>query len=219
MLCGSEVEQRLVIARSAAYAQPVPVARTDERRRILIEQHLPLVRAIARRFVHRGEPLEDLVQVGALGLIKAVDRFDPRRGVTLGAYAAPTIAGEIQRHLRDRLGLIRVPRDAGHEAAAARFPLPLEAAGIQRADDAAEQGLTRSEDRAVLASGLRTLPRRDRRVVQMRYYDELSQRRIAARMGISQVHVSRILRDSLGRLGRELGSTSPSSRTGDLVPR
>ena len=171
----------------------------------MIEQHLPLVRTIARRFTNRGEPFEDLVQVGAVGLIKAVDRFDSRRGVTLGAYAAPTIAGEIQRHLRDRATLIRIPRDAGEEAAAARFPLPLEVAGGSQLDDAAERGLTRSEDRALVASGLRILPQRERQVVQLRYYGDLTQRGIAAQLGISQVHVSRLLRDSLGRLGRELG--------------
>jgi RNA polymerase sigma-B factor len=173
----------------------------QEARRLLIEQHLPLVRTIARRFTHRGESFEDLVQVGAVGLINAVDRFDPSRGVTLGAYAAPTIAGEIQRHLRDRSTLIRIPRSAGAEAAAARFPLPLEAAGGSQTDDA----LTQSEDRALVASGLRALPRRERQVVELRYYGDLSQRRIAAQLGISQVHVSRLLRDSLGRLGRELG--------------
>ena len=176
----------------------------QETRRLLIEQHLPLVRTIARRFTHRGESFEDLVQVGAVGLIKAVDRFDPRRGVTLGAYAAPTIAGEIQRHLRDRATLIRIPRGAGEEAAAARFPLSLEAAGGSHSDDA-EQGLARSEDRALVAIGLRALPRREREVVQLRYYDDLTQRGIAAQLGISQVHVSRLLRNSLGRLGRELG--------------
>lgn len=180
-------------------------ARSQEARRLLIEQHLPLVRTIARRFTHRGESFEDLLQVGALGLIKAVDRFDPQRGVTLGAYAAPTIAGEIQRHLRDRATLIRIPRGAGDEAAAARFPLPLEAAGGSQADDAAELGLARSEDRALVAIGLRALPRRERQIVQLRYYGDLSQRGIAAQLGISQVHVSRLLRDSLGRLGRELG--------------
>jgi RNA polymerase sigma-B factor len=176
-----------------------------EERRLLIEQHLPLVRAVARRFAHRGEPLDDLVQVGALGLIKAVDRFDPERGVTLGAYAAPTIAGEIRRHLRDRATLIRIPRSAGDDATAARFPLPLETAGGAQADEAAAAGLSRSEDRALVASGLRALPPRERRVVQLRYYADLSQRGIAAELGISQVHVSRLLRDSLGRLGRQLG--------------
>lgn len=180
-------------------------AMPQEARRLQIEQHLPLVRTIARRFAHRGESLEDLVQVGAVGLIKAVDRFDPHRGVTLGAYAAPTIAGEIQRHLRDRSTLIRIPRGAGDEAAAARFPLPLEAAGGLQTDDAAERGLARSEDRALVAIGLRALPRRERRVVQLRYYGDLSQRGIADQLGISQVHVSRLLRDSLGRLSRELG--------------
>jgi RNA polymerase sigma-B factor len=180
-------------------------AAKQETRRLLIEQHLPLVRTIARRFTHRGESFEDLVQVGAVGLINAVDRFDPGRGVTLGAYAAPTIAGEIQRHLRDRTTLIRIPRAAGDEAAAARFPLPLEAAGSSQADDAAERGLARSEDRVLVALGLRALPRRERQVVQLRYYGDLSQRGIAAQLGISQVHVSRLLRDSLGRLGRELG--------------
>lgn len=176
-----------------------------EARGKVIEQHLPLVRTIARRFTNRGEPLEDLVQVGAVGLIKAVDRFDPGRGVTLGAYAAPTIAGEIQRHLRDRATLIRIPRGAGDEAAAARFPLSFESAGSSQTDHSAEQGLARSEDRALVATGLRTLPRRERQVVQLRYYGDLSQRGIAAQLGISQVHVSRLLRDSLGRLGRELG--------------
>ena len=194
----SFIETRRIVGNVAAET-------TDEARRLAIERHLPLVHAVARRFAHRGEPLEDLVQVGALGLIKAVDRFDPARGVTLGAYAAPTIAGEIRRHLRDRVTLIRIPRDAGDEAAAARFPLPLEAAASSRPDDAAERGLARSEDRALVASGLRALPKRERRVVRMRYYGELSQRGIAMHMGISQVHVSRILRDSLGRLGRELG--------------
>ena len=172
-------------------------------RRDLIERHLPLVRAVARRFAHRGESLEDLVQVGAVGLIKAVDRFDRSRGVTLGAYAAPTIAGEIRNHLRDRGTLIRLPRDA-EQGAPARFPLPLEPAVELWPDAAAERGLERSEDRALLAGGLRTLPSRERRIVQLRYYGGLSQRGIAAELGISQVHVSRLLRDSLGKLRAEL---------------
>lgn len=176
-----------------------------EERHRLIEQHLPLVRAIARRYAHRGESFDDLVQVGAVGLIKAVDRFDPGRGVTLGAYAAPTIAGEIRRHLRDRVTLIRIPRNAGDEASPARFPLPLESAEGVEPNLAAEAGLAESEDRVLVASGLRALPRRERRVLELRYYGDLTQRRIADQLGISQVHVSRLLRDSLGLLGRELG--------------
>jgi RNA polymerase sigma-B factor len=76
----------------------------------LIEAYLPLVHALAHRFAHRGERVEDLVQVGSIGLIKAVDRFEPSRGVDLAAFAVPNIVGEIKRHLRDRSGLIRVPR-------------------------------------------------------------------------------------------------------------
>ena len=176
-------------------------------RRQLIELHLPLVRAVARRFANRGESLEDLVQVGAVGLIKAVDRFDRGRGVTLGAYAAPTIAGEIKNHLRDRGSLIRLPRDAEPEAPA-RFPLPLEATVALWPDAAAERGLERGEDRALLAGGLRALPSRERRIVHLHYYGDLSQRGIAAELGISQVQVSRLLRESLGRLRSELGRSA-----------
>lgn len=75
-----------------------------------IEAHLPLVRRLAHRFARRGEDLDDLVQVGAVGLINAVDRFDPSRGVALTSYAVPCIVGEIQRHLRDRAQVVRVPR-------------------------------------------------------------------------------------------------------------
>lgn len=173
-------------------------------RRQLIERHLPLVRAVARRFAHRGESLEDLVQVGAVGLIKAVDRFDPSRGVTLGSYAAPTIAGEIRHHLRDRGTLIRLPRNAEH-GPPAQTSLPLEATIERWPDAAAERGLERSEDRALLAGGLQALPIRERRIVQLHYYGGLSQRGIAAELGISQVHVSRLLQASLGKLRVELG--------------
>lgn len=169
----------------------------------LIERHLPLVRAVARRYAHRGEPVEDLVQVGALGLIKAVDRFDRSRGVTLGAYAATAVEGEIRNHLRDRGTLIRIPRDAASESPA-RHPLPLETTVELWADAAAEQRLARGEDRALLADGLRRLPRRERQILELRYYDDLSQRGIAEALGISQVHVSRLLRASLGHLRDEL---------------
>src|SRR5215468_871781 len=80
-------------------------------RQELIGRYMPLVRSLARRYAYRGEPLDDLVQVGAVGLIKAVDRFDVERGVKLSTFAAPNIAGEIKRHFRDRGWSIRVPRD------------------------------------------------------------------------------------------------------------
>src|SRR6185437_7784873 len=81
-----------------------------EAREQLIEQYLPLVRSLARRYSYRGEQLEDLVQVGCIGLIKAIDRFDIDRGVELTTYATPNIIGEIKRHFRDKGWAIRVPR-------------------------------------------------------------------------------------------------------------
>ena len=80
-------------------------------RQELVERLLPLVRTIARRYQHRGEPLEDLVQVGCIGLMKAVDRFDLDRGVKLSTFAVPNIAGEIKRYFRDRSSAMRIPRD------------------------------------------------------------------------------------------------------------
>jgi RNA polymerase sigma-B factor len=79
----------------------------------LIELHLPLVRALARRYANRGERLEDLVQVGAIGLIEAIDRFDPEKGSDFASFAVPTITGEIRNHLRDRTNVVRIPRRAG----------------------------------------------------------------------------------------------------------
>ena len=76
----------------------------------LVEQHLPLVRRLARRHAGAGEPFEDLVQVGALGLVAAARRYDPGRGVPFAAYAIPTVDGELRRHLRDRVSIVRVPR-------------------------------------------------------------------------------------------------------------
>ena len=176
----------------------------DARRR-LIEQHLPLVRALASRFMHDGEQLEDLVQVGSVGLIKAVDRFDPDRGSSLRAYAIPTIVGEIRRHLRDGTQPLRVPRAQRALGPVRAVPLELEADTAR--DSAAERGLELGEERVLLASGLRTLARRERRIVHLRYYGGLSQRRIAAELGLSQVHVSRLLRESLGKLRSEIGQT------------
>ena len=177
-----------------------------EARRQLIERHLPLVRALAPRFAGRGEAVDDLVQVGAVGLIKAVDRFDPTRGTSLAAYAVPTIQGEIRRHLRDNAHLLRLPRDREELARALALPpVSIEASGIAVADAAAERRLERGEERALIERGLRNLGRRERRIVRLRYFGGLSQRRIAAEVGLSQVHVSRLLRESLRTLRRELG--------------
>jgi RNA polymerase sigma-B factor len=102
-------EMRLTRAEAAALQRAYRDEGDLAARAQLIEAYLPLVRSLAQRFADRGEQVEDLVQVGSIGLIKAVDRFEPARG-TLAAFAVPTIVGEIRRHLRDRSGLIRVPR-------------------------------------------------------------------------------------------------------------
>jgi RNA polymerase sigma-B factor len=175
-------------------------ARDPDARRKLIERHLPLVRSLARRFSSRGEHLDDLTQVGAVGLIKAVDRFDPARGSSLAAYAIPTIVGEIRRHLRDTGQLVRVTRDDQAAGVVVRA-VPLEEGAQQAA--APEPG----DERVLIECGLRALPRRERRIVQLHYFGNLSQRGIASELGLSQVHVSRLLRDSLGRLREEIGQT------------
>src|SRR5215218_1305685 len=166
-------------------------ASPDRRQRI--EAHLPLVRALALRFARRGEPLDDLVQAGCIGLIHAVDRHDPARGA-FEAYAVPTITGEIRRHLRDRGSVLRVPPRVLAEAGRPRLD-PLGDDEGPRADpiDAVDARLT-------VAAALRTLPLHERRIVLLWLYGERSQRSIAAEVGVSQIHVSRLLRSGLGRL-------------------
>jgi RNA polymerase sigma-B factor len=212
----------------------------DARRR-LVELHLPLVEALARRYRGRGETLEDLQQVGAVALLAAIDRFDPGRGDDLLAFAVPTIDGELRRHLRDRVGAVRPPRRihelrgalpalerelvsrlgrpptdderaraAGarrEEVAAATAPLvvPLDEARV--ADDV--DSLRAAEDRVAVARALRRLPARERRIVVLRFGEGLSQAGIAGRLGISQVHVSRLLRGALQTLRRELDDEHP----------
>ena len=178
--------------------------RDRDARRRLIEVHLPLVRALARRFARRGEQFEDLVQVGAVGLIKAIDRYDPARGSSLTAYAVPTIVGEIRRHLRDSTQPLRLPRpNGGRRVVVHSVVLDADASY----DSGAERGLELGEERALIEAGLRALPRRQRRIVQLHYFGNLSQRGIASELGLSQVHVSRLLQDSLGKLRQEIGQT------------
>jgi RNA polymerase sigma-B factor len=208
-----------------------------ESRERLIEQGLPLVESLARGYVHRGEHLEDLVQVGTIGLIKAVDRYEPARGVELTAFAVPNIVGEIKRHLRDRCDPIRVPRryqetsarmrstrrqltaqlqrnptDTELAAAAnlderelaeavraeqARSPLSLANEG---ASVSADEIFHASEDRLLISRGLRSLHRYERLALRYRYFDDLSQQEIAARLGISQTQTSRLIASGLAKL-------------------
>src|SRR5215218_9266308 len=204
------------------------MTRTALARRRTIEKHLPLVRAQALRFVRRGEPLEDLIQVGCVGLIRAVDRYDPRLG-PFEAYAIPTIVGEIRRHLRDSYPAVRVPRRAAEdyarvyrarcelEARTGQAPTPAElarASGVSLAtvagaldpprleplgdDGAPDDPIAALDDRLALLSAVRTLPLRERRILLLSFYGERSQRGIADDVGLSQIHVSRPLAGPVG---------------------
>jgi RNA polymerase sigma-B factor len=218
----------------------------------LIERHLPLVRSLARRYAGRGESLEDIEQVGAIGLIKAIDRFELSRDVSLATYATPNVVGEIKRHFRDKGWAIRVPRalqelNASMSGAIerltgrlARSPtiaeiaselkttpeqvleamevgsayatvsLSAHPAGDEELDPletlgTEDEGFERSEDRAALAPALATLPPREREILRMRFEEGLPQTQIAKRVGLSQMHVSRLIRKSLGAMRDELG--------------
>ena len=208
----------------------------DGPREHLIEEHLPLVESIARRYRASGEPHEDLVQVGTIGLIKAIDRFDADRGHKLSTVAVPAIEGEIRHHLRDGAPLVRMPRPVREldtklrakekqlAAQLGRDPTTTELAqAVGASDDAVAEAMASrvkhasldaqtppssapagadeaSEARLMLAPGWAKLGERERRVLELRYHEDLSQTDIARRMGISQATVSRLLRDALERL-------------------
>ena len=222
----------------------------------LIEQYMSLVRSLARRYSYRGEQLEDLVQIGAIGLIKAIDRFDVNRGVELTTYATPNIIGEIKRHFRDRGWSVRVPRGLQElniqlsrlieeltvqhgrsptipelakaasvtdeevlealESGRAYSSLSLSAGSGGHDDDGEldpleslgteEHQYEVSEDRAVLAPGFRVLDERERRILHLRFFEGLTQSQIAQQVGISQMHVSRLIRRSLEKIREEIAA-------------
>jgi RNA polymerase sigma-B factor len=223
----------------------------------LIEQYMSLVRSLARRYSYRGEQLDDLVQIGAIGLIKAIDRFDVGRGVELTTYATPNIIGEIKRHFRDRGWSVRVPRglqelniqlsrlieqltvQLGHSPTIAELAKAanvtdeevLEALESGRAslsvgsghDDegeldpleslgSEEHQYEISEDRAVLAPGFRVLDERERKILHLRFFEGLTQSQIAQQVGISQMHVSRLIRRSLEKIRQEIASDEATNR-------
>ena len=217
-----------------------------------IEAWLPLARHMAHRFNGRGEPLDDLVQIATIGLIKAIDRFDPEYGNDFAAYAVPTVVGEIKRHFRDRTWDIRVPRRLqelkldineatstlsqtlgrsptvadlatylkrgedeileGLESARAYSAVSLQTL-VGSGDDSAELGdllgmddpdLELAEFRATLGPALDTLPPREQKIVMLRFFHNLTQTQIAEQIGISQMHVSRLLARSLVALRGQL---------------
>ena len=171
----------------------------------VIEQNLPLVYAIARRFSRSPEQMDELVQMGALGLIKAVDGFEEARGTDLGAYAVPTIVGELRRSVDQPAWPGKVPRD-GAGVARRRVVVPLDEELLEAPAGTTE--LDRSEQRMLLDSGLRTLSRRERTVIVLRYYRDWSQQRIAEELGISQPQVSRVLATAIEKLRAELTRTT-----------
>jgi RNA polymerase sigma-B factor len=218
--------------------QPTRPPGGDPRTRT-IEEHLGLVASVARRYAGHGEPLDDLVQAGTIGLIKAVDRFEPERGVALSTVAVPAIEGEIRHHLRDRAPLVRPPRplhelDSRVRAAERRLtarlgrpPTPPEVAdAVGASEEAVADALAaraaavpaplpaeavddgeqfeRSEGRVLLRRGWRALDERERRILELRFFGDLTQERIAREVGLSQAHVSRLIREALERLRTSL---------------
>jgi RNA polymerase sigma-B factor len=176
-------------------------------RRRVIEQYMPLVVKLARGYSGRGEPLEDLIQVGSEGLIKAVDRFEPEKGVQLGAFAIPTIVGEIKRHLRDRTWPVNVPRRIRESSSISEFVVEASNRGATPPEPPSTQDPSSepSEDRALLAHAYRTLDDRERRILHLRFFAELSQAEIARALGMSQVQVSRLVTRSLEKMRSGIG--------------
>ena len=210
----------------------------------LVQRHLALARKLASRYARANEPFDDLFQVACLGLVKAVDRFDPSRGIAFSSFAVPTIVGELKRHFRDKGWSLHVPRgtlelalrvqDATTELGSKTGRSPtvdeiaqhvgvgteqvleaLEALSARHATsldvpvdgDAGDESTSRHETigaeddayaaidtSASLADAIRRLPVLDRKVFMLRFRDELTQSEIAARIGVSQMQVSRILR-------------------------
>ena len=218
----------------------------DAIRRELIEAHLGLVEYLARRFAGRGEPLEDLVQVGTIGLVKAVDRFDPDREVEFSTYATPTIVGELKRHFRDKGWAVRVPRrlqelnlqlgeiigklsqelgrsptvsemaeaagttdeevleglDSAHAYSLVSLDAPTGEEDLTLHEQIGEEDETLEllEYRASLVPLLEQLPPRERMMLYLRFFKGMTQSEIADRLGISQMHVSRLLAKTLTTL-------------------
>ncbi|MFS4104684.1 RNA polymerase sigma factor SigF [Streptomyces sp. SID8499] len=230
-----------------------PGPRRDALRAELVEAWLPMADRLAGRFRNRGENLDDLRQIAALGLVKAVDRYDPGRGYAFESYAVPTVTGEIKRHFRDHMWTLHVPRrvqDLRNRVRAAdqdlartipgRRPTVAEiAAHAQLSEDDVRTGQEALEsftalsldaeltgdadgyslgdslgspdaaldtvvDREAVKPRLAALPERERAILYMRFFDDMTQSRIAEELGISQMHVSRLISRSCARLREQV---------------
>jgi RNA polymerase sigma-B factor len=213
----------------------------------LVERYLPLVRGLARRYSYTSEPLDDLCQVGAMALCKAIDRYRPGHGASFKAYAVPTIVGELRRHFRDTGWALHIPRSLQERARAVgaavnalsaqlgRSPTIAEiaeSAGLSREDvieglevrmaydarsletgarddddtgwlarlGADDDGFEMVEYQVMLERSMRSMPERERVLLHLRFSEDLSQSDIAKRVGVSQMHVSRLLRRAIARL-------------------
>jgi len=236
-----------------AYRASRDAQERSHHRALLVDQYIGLVEFLARRFRNRGEPLEDLVQVGTIGLLKAIERFDLDREVEFSTYATPTVVGELKRHFRDKGWAVRVPRrlqelhleltktvnNLGQELGRSPTVVEIaEAAGVSEetvlegleiahaynftsldapldADDTGstsfaehlgteDEHLENLEYRASLAPEMAKLPERERRILYLRFFKGMTQSEIAERLGISQMHVSRLLNRTLIRLREAL---------------
>jgi RNA polymerase sigma-B factor len=223
----------------------------------LAEEMLPLARALAGRYAGRGEPLDDLVQVACVGIMKAIEGFDLSREVRFSSYATPTVLGEIKRHFRDRTWSVRVPRglqelqlevakkrdaltselarsptvqelanavDAPFEevlatiqSAGARRTRPLDeptGEDVTLADSIGGRDveLERAEMRVLLEDAMEVLSERDREVLRLRFEDDLTQTEISERIGVSQMQISRIIRQSIAKLRLDIERTGGERR-------
>jgi RNA polymerase sigma-B factor len=241
-------EDRRLLARYHAGGDPAARAQ-------LVERFLPLARQLARRYQRGGEQLDDLVQVASLGLLKAIDRFDPARETAFSSFAVPTILGELKRHFRDKGWSVRVPRDLqemavrvdrvaddmsrelgraptpgeiaertgasleqvleAREASAAYRAVSLDRPRSDEDDDgdsyadafgAEDPGYGLAEDSATVDRLMRVLTEREREVLRLRFEEDLTQSEIGQRVGVSQMHVSRLIRQSIARLRDEANS-------------
>jgi RNA polymerase sigma-B factor len=213
----------------------------------LVRKYLPLIRSLAKRYSYTSEPLEDLCQVGAMALCKAIERYRPGSGASFKAYAVPTIVGELRRHFRDTGWALHIPRSLQDRARTLGVALndlsarlgrsptiaelaewsglsreeviegldvrmaydtsPLDGDG-QSADDqswsarlgAEDEAFEQVEYSAVLERTMRALPERERMLIHLRFAEDLSQSEIARQVGVSQMHVSRLLRQAVARL-------------------
>jgi RNA polymerase sigma-B factor len=230
--------------------------RTHDRRtrNELIEAHRPLATHLARRYANRGEPLDDLVQVAFVGMLKAVERFDLERGLEFSTFATATVDGELKRHFRDKTWSVRVPRRSqelhlrlgptiaeltqrlGHaprvpeiarelgmreeevleamDVGGAYRSTSLDAAGGDGRDATGlaerlgtpDGNFDLVEHRVVIERALDSLPEREQTILRLRFFEDLTQTEIAEQVGVSQMHVSRLLARSLANLRQQLHS-------------